>query len=59
MHVLSAKLDEVGVDSLTCLRDTCYLSLVEEFIIDLRAVFREEEVRDFTRVEQVVDIFEE
>lgn len=59
MKVLTTELDEVGVDGFTSLRNASSFRSVGELIIDDDFLLGQEKIGDLTRVEQIVDVFEE
>lgn len=59
MQSFSAKLDEIGVDVLSCVWNTGCLGFIRKFLNNLDLLIWQEEIGDFTTVEQVIDILEE
>lgn len=59
MQVFTAQLHEVGENHVTVISLACLSGLGAKLVTDLCFFIWREEVGDLTRVEEVVDVFEE
>ncbi len=59
MQVLTAELHEIGEDHVTIVTLASLTSLGTKLFADGGFLFGREEIRDFSRVQQVVDVFKE